>query len=197
MFGKKKEGDKKIRKSKSFKRIRGLLRGDSRKKKKASKGDAAPPSKRKDEESTVYGVDVDERSVVSKQTAESSQKGASSLLDSKRAFLLKVVLLLMDPQTRRFELLQLEFDSLKALVSDVLSQIPLSVTEDALRKQNYSGICGHEGVALPRSKLLADYCKGNEVLVAIPASLPAKECARLARPILGDEKVVTMVRRAA
>ena len=100
----------------------------------------------------------------------------------------------MDPKTRRFELLQLEFDSMKALVSDVLAQIPVSVTEDVLRKQTYTGICGADGVEMSSYKLLSKFCKGNEVLVAIPTNVPASECARLARPILGDDKVVAMVR---
>jgi hypothetical protein len=112
----------------------------------------------------------------------------------KKPYLLKVVLLLMDPQTRRFELLQLEFDSLKALVSDVLAQIPVSVTEDALRKQSYSGVCGHAGQEMTSDKLLATFCHGNDVLVAIPTGLSANECARLAKPILGDVKVGAMVR---
>ena len=182
-----KPGEEKVlRKSKSFKRIRGFLRGDKKKKKDKKKGDTKPKG---DEESTVYGVDVDERSAASRNTLESKK--------DDKAFLLKVVLLLMDPETRRFELLQLEFDSLKALVSDVLAQIPVSVTEESLRKQAYTGICGYKGIEMTENKLLADFCQGNEVLVAIPTGVSAKECARLARPILGDEKVIAMVSRAS
>lgn len=191
-----------IKKAKSFKRIRGFLRGD--KKKKAAKAAAAAASNnssKSDEESTVYGVDVDDRSATSRQTTDSAKKSARDAAakkleetNNKKAYLLKVVLLLMDPETRRFELLQLEFDSLKALVSDVLSQIPVSVTEEALRKQKYTGICGSDGKEMMPNKLLADFCRGNEVLVAIPDTVAAKECARLARPILSDEKVIAMVR---
>lgn len=189
-----------VKKSRSFKRIRGLLRGESRKQRKARKAAEAAANAGSnaldngDELSTIYGVDVEDRSVATMQQ-QTFLKGATDGSDSeKKAYILKVVLLLMDPETRRFELLQLEFDSLKALVSDVLAQIPVSVTEEALRVQTYTGISGKDGVEMAPSKLLATFCKGNEVLVAIPDGLPAKECTRLARPILSDDKVVNMVR---
>jgi hypothetical protein len=195
-----------VRKTKTFKRIRGLLSGESRKqrrerkaKERAAKNANAPlAEKADDDQSTVYNVDVEDRSVFSSKSAASSiatdQKDVDlAALEEKKPYMLKVVLLLMDPETRRFELLQLEFDSLKALVSDVLAQIPVSVTEEALRKQTYTSICGQDGKEMSPDKLLSNFCKGNDVLVAIPTGIPAKECARLARPILSDEKVVAMV----
>jgi hypothetical protein len=162
-----------------------------------------------DDQSTIYNVDVDDRSIVTRDTADTSGYGADQLLGSaaspgstgsgpptpvKKPYLLKVVLLLMDPTTRRFELLQLEFDSLKALVSDVLNQIPVSVTEESLRSQQYSGICGKSATLMASDQLLSTFCVGNDVLVAVPSSLTAKECTRLAKPILSDDKVLSMVR---
>ena len=153
-----------------------------------------------------YNVDVDDRSVITQRsTVTNNLFGATPAVDDRlgrdiidptnhAASILKVVLLLMDPETRRFELLQLEFDSFKALVSDVLAQIPISVTEDTLRKQYYIAIANQYGTEMIPSKLLASFCKGNEVLVAIPSNVSTAECIRLARPILSDENVVAMVR---
>lgn len=169
-----------------------------------------------DEVSTInyYNVDVDDRSVITQRStitnnlfgaATSTSAGAAAddrlgrdVIDptNNPTFILKVVLLLMDPETRRFELLQLEFDSYKALVSDVLAQIPISVTEDTLRKQYYIAIANQYGTEMVPSKLLASFCKGNEVLVAIPSNVSTAECIRLARPILSDENVVAMVRKS-
>ena len=192
-----------VKKSKSFKRIRGLLRGDSRKgNRKARKASEAAATNKTidlpdaDEMSTVYNVDVEDRSVATQQnflkggSNNNTEDAKTEPTDVKKAYILKVVLLLMDPETRRFELLQLEFNSLKALVSDVLAQIPVSVTEEALRLQKYTGISGKDGMEMSPIKLLASFCKGNEVLVAIPEGVPAKECARLARPILSDEPIL-------
>lgn len=245
------DGRTPIRRSKSFKRIRGLLSGESRRERKErkakekaassqaasspastespssrSRGDPTPARDSSDDEETVYDVDVEERSVASSRprsvasnsvgtpsptrrkkaqqnllgpakTEESAMEDHEAFFSSpdfKKPYLLKVVLLLMDPETRRFELLQLEFDSLKALVSDVLAQITVSVTEDALRQQTYTGICGFAGKEMTPEQLLATFCHGNDVLVAIPVGVNAKECTRLAKPILGDEKVGAMVR---
>lgn len=158
-----------------------------------------------DEVSTVMNVDVDDRSVATQSVVNprllEEQKGevfpptsSSAAARAIPSYILKVVLLLMDPETRRFELLQLEFDSHKALVADVLAQIPISVTEVALRKQVYTGIAGTDGNAMPPQQLLSSFCKGNEVVVAIPDGVTAYECTRLARPILSDDNVVAMVR---
>lgn len=113
--------------------------------------------------------------------------------EAKKPYMLKIALLLVDAKTRRFELLQLEFDSDKALVSDALSQIPIHVTEKVLSSQTYTGVCGASGIERKRSVPLFDFCKGNDVLVAIPSGTSAEECARLAKPILSDEKVIGML----
>ena len=114
--------------------------------------------------------------------------------EAKKPYMLKIALLLVDAKTRRFELLQLEFDSDKALVSDALSQIPIHVTEKVLSSQTYMGVCGANGMERKRTVPLFDFCTGNDVLVAIPSGTSSDECARLAKPILSDEKVIGMVR---
>jgi len=108
----------------------------------------------------------------------------------------RIVLLLMDHESRRFELLLLKFNSRRAKVSDVLSQIPVSGAEELLRLQKYSGIVGKDRVEMPPSRLLADFCQGNEFMVAIPEGFSAEECIRHARTIiLLGEKVFNMVCR--
>jgi hypothetical protein len=170
------------------------------------------------DDDTIYDGDVEDRSVSSRGLDSSPPKAivqpnmlglskskevkmedhgafySSDQFETPYLLKLKVVLLLIDPKTCRFELLQLEFDSLKALVSDVLAQIPVACTDNTLRKQAYSGVCGRAGQDITSDKLLATFCHGNDVLVAIPTGLSAKECARLAKPILGDIKVGAMVR---
>jgi hypothetical protein len=183
--------------------IRGLLNGESKKERRArqlAEEAKAKSSKVDAEAETVYQVDVDDRtiSVMSGDTKTTSSPANDRAVDGFLAggntqYMLKVVLLLMDPETRRFELLQLEFDSDKALVSDVLTQIPVAVTEEVLKKQVYVGICGSAGSEMNSAVLLSEFCQGNDVLVAVPDGVPASECARLAKPILNDEKVINMV----
>ena len=106
---------------------------------------------------------------------------------------LQVVLLLMDPKTRRFELLQLEFEAEKAVVADVLTQISLSATEQSLRTQKYTGVADRTGASKEKTVVLSSFCKANDIILAIPEGMKASECSKLARPILGDPKVNTMV----
>ena len=41
--------------------------------------------------------------------------------------------------------------------------------------------------------LLSAFCQANDVILAIPKGMKASQCSKLARPILGDPKVNTMV----
>jgi hypothetical protein len=107
---------------------------------------------------------------------------------------IRIVLLLMDPTSHRFELLQLEFDSEKARVSDVLRQVQHSATEEILRDMTYDGVCDRDGNEMISVMKLSMFCKGNEVIVAIPNGLTGRDAARLAGPILLDPKVGEMVR---
>ena len=149
------------------------------------------PPKADDEEESVYDIDVDDMSIASEipRASTATRSPPSKLLggpksddlaDRELTFLspkvtpaLQVILLLMDPKTRRFELLQLEFDSNKALVSDVIAQIPMSVTEEQLRLQQYDGVCDRGGMEMIKTMRLSDFCKTNEVVLAIPSGMSA------------------------
>jgi hypothetical protein len=108
----------------------------------------------------------------------------------------QIILLLMDLNSRRFELLQLEFDPNQAVVNDILAQIPDAATEHVLRTQPYEGICSVDGTEMP-SDVRLDSCvtRENEVKLAIPSGITGRECAKLAYPILNDKKVRIMVRK--
>ena len=232
------EQQSKPKRRKPFKRLRGLLTGESRKERKARKaakrraramagadGEASTSrAASTDDVSTVYGVDiqsvatrtVDGRAYNSRNAGPdahgtpnsrsagvpapgtpgaASARGGSGGPDASYNAL-QVILLLMDPDTRRFELLQLEFDSNKAVVADVLAQVPHSVTEEALRKKSYYAISDRDGTKLQGKRRLKELCQsgGAEIFVGIPEGIDETECARLARPILGDDKVRYMVR---
>ena len=154
------------------------------------------------EDETVYGVVLDKGSKPLPAAAAATPTRPAAAPAAKAtpapaatpASPLQVVLLLMDPKTRRFELLQLEFDSDKAVVSDVLSQIALSATEESLRTQTYTGVADRTGAAKASTDLLSSFCQVNDVILAIPQGMQAAECAKLAKPILGDPKVNNMVR---
>ena len=164
-----------------FKSIKGSLK---RKKKKSHPDDGS------------VGVSVASNSVAapSNTLAPSAINGAPPLNVISEAPI-QIILLLMDPQSRRFELLQLEFSADKALVSDILVQISQSATEKTLREMEYGGVCDRSGMELIRSMKLSSVVKGKiEVVLAMPKGMGGKEVGEMARPILEDAKVVEMVR---
>mmetsp|Transcript_40160 Transcript_40160/g.58714 ORF Transcript_40160/g.58714 Transcript_40160/m.58714 type:complete len:423 (-) Transcript_40160:456-1724(-) len=132
------------------------------------------------EDETVYGIKIEE----SQETAPRIEQPASSVDP------LRLILLLLDPSSRRFELLQLEFDASRAHVIDVLNQIPLTATEDTLRNKQYRGLCNRAGTEMFKDGLLSECNIEDGVLVAIPRGLTSQESAKLASPILGDPKVL-------
>eukprot|EP00980_Cylindrotheca_fusiformis_P002950 scaffold683_cov124-Cylindrotheca_fusiformis.AAC.19 len=103
-----------------------------------------------------------------------------------------LALLLMNPTTRRFEFLQLPFDSDKALVSDIIAQIHIHATEASIKNQQYDGVVDTTGTTMYEFVRLADFCEGKTVLVALPKGLSVNECLHLARPLLCDKQVEKM-----
>ena len=133
-------------------------------------------------------------------------------LDSDVEYSLDLVVLLMHPVSHRFELLQLEFDEAsKAKISDLLAQIPLSVTESCLKDQLYDGILNQDS-ADPSAPLLLKSTKlidafGRKlskpedsakpaikmVLVARPQGLSNEDALKMAKPIFSNKDISSMV----
>lgn len=160
--------------------VKSLVKGLSFKKKKKFVDD-----------DTVVGVAVDSNDGPS-ATAAFSEKPTPPVASAAKP--IQVVLLLMDPNSRRFELLQLEFDSNTALVSDVVRQIQLSATENSLRNLKYEGVCDQDGLEMVQSFKLSNFCKRNDIVLAIPKGMNGKMTVEMAQPILSDSKVADMVR---
>ncbi len=177
--------DTKPRRKKLFK---GLIRKKSKKTTSAAPSAAVP--KTDGDDSTVYSVAFDATSKVS---------SASSVLDTVKTPIgdpIHVILLLMDPKTRRFELLQLEFDSNTAKVDDVFSQIAVSATEPTLRSQSYDSLYTLRGEELKAGLELGEYIETAGIVIAVPSSSEEKpeSVTKMANPILSNPKVHNMVR---
>uniref|UniRef100_A0A7S3P4L1 Uncharacterized protein n=1 Tax=Amphora coffeiformis TaxID=265554 RepID=A0A7S3P4L1_9STRA len=201
-------------------KIRGFLSGKSRRERKEKKKEAKNGAENGtmeegkaegDDQSTVYKVDVDDGSIDAKDPATLAAKSGLLNKDGEdeeetdffnehdaaaKKYLLKLVLLLMDSNSRRFELLQLEFDSVQASVSDVLAQIPVAVTEVCLKEQTYKGISSCDGNEKKPEDVLAKFCKGGDVMVAVADDMTAADYVKLALPILSDPKVVAMLKHS-
>lgn len=208
-----------VKKGKSMKSFRGLITGKSRKEKKKAKADkkaaleaaqgdldtshhAGPAlavlAESNPEDETVYGAQFDDGASKMGYTVTSDGNTKDDDITALTVDALQIILLLMDPGTRRFELLQLEFDSAKSLVSDILTQIPLSATEETLRSQTFDCVCSTDGLEYDLDKPLSTYIDTTSVVIAAPKTdtIDSKSAAKMAKPILTDVKVAQMLEAA-
>eukprot|EP00586_Coscinodiscus_wailesii_P016231 CAMPEP_0172518838 /NCGR_PEP_ID=MMETSP1066-20121228/291045_1 /TAXON_ID=671091 /ORGANISM="Coscinodiscus wailesii, Strain CCMP2513" /LENGTH=795 /DNA_ID=CAMNT_0013301297 /DNA_START=98 /DNA_END=2485 /DNA_ORIENTATION=- len=162
----------------------------------SSDSDAGEEKKSDDTENgrDIENVDINATTMPEKLFGELFRPDPEETMISN---LVQIILLLMDPTTRRFELLQLEFDAAKAIVQDLLSQIPNSASEESLRDQKYDGICTIEGEEMTCSEKLRDFVEQNEginsVVLAMPKGIPATRCANMGLAILADSSVAALV----
>lgn len=168
--------DKVVRSTRSFKRISGAFKKG--KKKEAEKISAADAG----DADSVAGIDVDARSVASQVSVGGMEPN-----------MMKFVLLLLDPSSRRFELLQLEFDANKGTVRNILSHIHLAASDDNLRKQKYNAMCDDSGNKRDENSMLSDFCSHGDVLVAVPENIAVDKVHKKAKSILRDKKVLKML----
>lgn len=183
------------RKKKGMKRFKGFITGQSRRERRKSKQSQSSISEKvdgPDDSSTLYGADLD-ASVVGDGRSVSS----ASLAAAKQVYAdpVQIILLIMDPATRRFELLQLEFDSAMSKVSDIFKQIPEAATEEVLQKTTYKAIITPKGEELKNDAKLSDFASGAAIVIAVPESAEESldKCAAMAVPILTNSKVHKML----
>jgi hypothetical protein len=190
-------------KRKRMKKFKGFITGRSRREKRRTKSgrtlsdDASQSfSVQPDDASTVYGAELD-ASIISSQTKSSYASIVKR--DPEPSTLIadpvQVILLIMDPETRRFELLQLEFDSALAKVVDIFSQIPIAATEEVLKNADYKTVVNLKGEELKRDSSLSDYVTKAGVVIAVPSTSneTGESSARMAIPILTNTKVHKML----
>jgi len=203
-------------KKKSSRSFRGLVTGKSKKDKKKAKSEetlaplikepTSPSSvvevevEKKSttttpiDDETVYGADFDEASRAAPTVASETQTKETETEPVGDP--IAIILLVMDPLTRRFEIIQLEFDSTQATAADILDQIPISATEKSLRCQTYDRVCDVSGLEYENDKPLSDYVEGNALIITVPKSNTqgAEHAAKMAKPILNDPSVQEMLK---
>jgi hypothetical protein len=118
----------------------------------------------------------------------------------------KIFLLLLQPQTKIFELIQLIYSPNDTTVGNILKMIPENATEAALGAQKYIGLCRPKTQEeLLDQELLASETRPGvvsakitlgEILVAIPKGFTGADVAALSKQILTNPKIIKLLRRA-
>ena len=134
-------------------------------------------------------------------SASSASKAAPVAVDEP----LKVFLLLIQPQSKIFEIIQVFYSPSQTTVLNLIEMIPINATEPALGSQEYAGLCRHkDGIPISvnmmassssHDKNCAQIVRG-EILVAIPKGYSGPLCARISSPILSNPKVRKLLERS-
>ena len=150
-------------------------------------------------------------SLALKSTSEKHHRASDSkLLRSKDPHAFKIFILLLQPKSKIFELIQLVYSSANATLGDLISMIPENATEKALGSQKYVGLCrpNSGAVELKDMDMLASehpLCNNpvksakitlGEILVAIPQDYSGEDVALLSKQILANPKIVKLLKRS-
>jgi len=115
---------------------------------------------------------------------------------------LKIFVLLLQPTSRTFELIQIVYNPLHTTIGDVLALIPENATEQELGSQIHRGFCRPmDGLEITDTTMLASGRRRSncarihkgEILVAIPEGHTGPDCVTLAQPILQNPKLVRLL----
>ena len=118
----------------------------------------------------------------------------------------KIFILLLQPKSKIFELIQLIYNPNETTVGNIIEKIPENATEEALGCQEYIGLCrpGDQSVLLDMEILASEGRPGlesakitlGEILVAIPRGYQGPDVAALSKQILGNPKIVKLLKRS-
>lgn len=117
----------------------------------------------------------------------------------------KICLLLLEPESKLFELIQLVYPRKNTKVGDLLKMIPKNATEAALASQSYVGITRPKRRSEPITdlKLLASNSvtvsqetaniAQGEIIIAIPAHSSSSQIVSLAKQILASSHIQKLI----
>jgi hypothetical protein len=118
----------------------------------------------------------------------------------------KIFLLLLQPESKIFELIQLIYLPNDTTVGNIISMIPANATEQALGIQEYIGLCRPktQEEIVDKELLASETSYGvesakitlGEILVAIPKGHTGPDVAALSKQILSNPKIVKLLKRA-
>jgi hypothetical protein len=135
-------------------------------------------------------------------TSSSASKSCSAAVE-----MIKIFVLLLEPKTKTFELIQLVYPSATTTIGDILRMIPQHATELALGSQKYVGLCrpkDEQEMKNITQLASASANTGNgttahlspgEILVAIPNDYTVSEVSKFSQAILTNRRFTKLLRR--
>jgi len=106
---------------------------------------------------------------------------------------IEIVVLLINPVSRHFEVISCRLDMNESSVEDILDVVSKTVSEK-LRDVNFTGVSNQSGEEFKPYTKINNFITGKELLIATFDSKTASECLKHARPILKNPEFISMLR---
>jgi len=108
----------------------------------------------------------------------------------------RMVVVLMNPPNRRFEILSFEFNENEASVKicDVYARIPGLATEPMLQDLPYTRLCFRDGCVIDNNRTCNE--SSSWAFIALTEEMDPIECAKLAKPIFANKNVTELCNRS-
>jgi hypothetical protein len=120
---------------------------------------------------------------------------------SSVASCVEIFLLLIEPKSKIFELIELSYPRRTTTIAKILKMIPKNVSDPVLAEQKYVGLCRPKKNSEPITELkayasnsatvsgpTANICQGD-IFVAIPANTSSRQMIHLAKPIVSNPHI--------
>jgi hypothetical protein len=113
----------------------------------------------------------------------------------------EIFLLLVEPNSKVFELIELSYPRRTTTIAKILKMIPKNVSDPVLAEQKYVGLCRPKKNSEPITELkafasssvagsgpTANICQGD-IFIAIPANTSSRQMIQLAKPIVANPHI--------
>uniref|UniRef100_A0A7S4R932 Uncharacterized protein n=1 Tax=Ditylum brightwellii TaxID=49249 RepID=A0A7S4R932_9STRA len=161
-----------------------------------NKNNNTSPPKERGRKSVKF-ADEEGNPISSSRTISPTRHSTSTSQSSSSSNKTRLIVLLMCPTTKQFELISLYHNpTTRTELNTILSQIKSKATLQ-LQNQRFVGLClPDKGQEMINLLSVDDYgLHHNDIVIAIPRGLNGRDCAELARPILKDRRLIQLVQR--
>lgn len=117
----------------------------------------------------------------------------------------EIFLLLIEPKSKVFELIELSYPRRTTTIAKILKMIPKNVSDPVLSEQKYVGLCRPKKNSEPITELkalasnsvtssgpTANICQGD-IFIAIPANTSSRQMVHLAKPIVANPHIQNLM----
>ena len=130
---------------------------------------------------------------------------SSTFLPEQNLIMGRVLVLLMDPPTKQYELTSVPYPLVSnednhvgpTKLKDILKHVASSASYEPLQKKSYQCFCRpDQGGGMDNELTIMDYSfSKDEVLIGVPEGYKVEQCQAFAKPILEDKRLMKLLKK--